>query len=168
MARSPSFAGVVLAAGASTRMGQDKALLQYGGRTCLAGAIQLLQNACDFVVVVAGSNVDQVASTVYANSGYLVRNPQPELGQFSSLRLGIQAVLDRGRDTACVTLVDRPPAEPKTLQTLKEHFLFTTPERTCRAHGRTRSRPAPTPLSQRPRSGCFASAGASAADLNSP
>jgi molybdenum cofactor cytidylyltransferase len=120
----------VLAAGASTRMGQDKALLQYGGRTFLAGAIQLLQNACDFVVVVAGSNVDQVASTVYANSGYLVRNPQPELGQFSSLRLGIQAVLDRGRDTACVTLVDRPPAEPKTLQTLKEHFLFTTPERT--------------------------------------
>jgi len=39
-------------------MGEDKALLQYGGRTFLAGAIQLLQSACDFVLVVTGGNTD--------------------------------------------------------------------------------------------------------------
>ena len=128
--RSPAFAGVILAAGASSRMGTDKALLQYGGQSFLAGAIQLLQNACDFVVVVTGNNTDELRPIVYQNSAYLVRNWQPELGQFSSLRLGLHAVLDRGRDTACVTPVDRPPALASTLFMLKERFLHTSPDAT--------------------------------------
>lgn len=128
--RSPAFAGVILAAGASSRMGSDKALLQYAGRTFLAGAIQLLQGACDFVVVVTGNNTDLLRPVIYENSAYLVQNWQAELGQFSSLRLGLQAVLNRGRDAACVTLVDRPPAEAQTLATLKQRFLNTSPEAT--------------------------------------
>jgi molybdenum cofactor cytidylyltransferase len=121
---------VVLAAGASTRMGQDKALLPYAGHTFLAGAIQLLQNECDFVVVVTGDNTELLTPVIYENAADLVQNPQPELGQFRSLRLGLQAVLGRGRDTACVTLVDRPPALPSTLVRLKERFLETSPETT--------------------------------------
>ena len=130
MPRSPSFAGVVLAAGASTRMGEDKAMLQFAGRTFLAGAIQLLQSACDFVVVVTGNNTDLLRPVIYQNSAYVVHNWNPERGQFSSLREGLQAVLDRGRDAACVTLVDRPPARPDTLAFLKTQFLSTVPERT--------------------------------------
>ena len=130
MTRSSSLAGVILAAGASTRMGEDKALLQYGGRSFLAGAIQLLQNACDFVVVVVGKNIELLRPVIYQNSAYLVLNPQPENGQFSSLRLGLQAVLDRGRDAACLTLVDRPPAQAATVQTIKNHFLRSSPETT--------------------------------------
>jgi len=128
MPRSPAFAGVVLAAGASSRMGQDKALLEYAGQSFLAGAIRLLQSACDFVVVVAGANSDLLRPIVYQNSAYLLQNPKPERGQFSSLRLGLQAVLDRGRDTACVTVVDRPAALTETLTTLKERFLQTSSE----------------------------------------
>ena len=67
---------------------------------------------------------------IYENSSYFVENPQPDLGQFSSLRLGLQAVLERGRDTACVTLVDRPPALSSTLLQLKERFVQTPPEKT--------------------------------------
>lgn len=130
MPRSPSFAGVVLAAGASTRMGQDKALLPYAGHTFLAGAIRLLENECDFVVVVTGHNTKLLKPVIYENPAYLAQNPQPELGQFSSLRLGLQAVLERGRDTACVTLVDRPPALPSTLLRVKERFLETCPDTT--------------------------------------
>jgi len=111
-------------------MGQDKALLPYVGHTFLAGAIQLLQNECDFVVVVTGQNTELLRPVIYQNSAYLVENPQPELGQFSSLRVGLQAVLERGRDTACVTLVDRPSALPSTLLRLKERFLETSPETT--------------------------------------
>ena len=111
-------------------MGTDKALLQFAGQSFLAGAIQLLQSACDFVIVVTGNNTDLLRPVLYQNSAYLVRNWQPELGQFSSLRLGLQAVLDRGRDAACVTLVDRPPALSATLVKLKDHFLRTSPERT--------------------------------------
>ena len=111
-------------------MGSDKALLQYAGRSFLAGAIQLLQSACDFVIVVTGSNIDLLRPVIYENSAYLVRNWQPELGQFSSLRLGLQAVLDRGRDAACVTLVDRPPAQAPTLAAVKQRFLSTSPATT--------------------------------------
>jgi len=109
-------------------MGEDKALLQFGGRSFLAGAIQLLQSACDFVVVVTGNNTDLLRPVIYQNSAYVVHNRQPERGQFSSLREGLQAVLDRGRDAACVTLVDRPPARPETLAALKVGFMNTVPE----------------------------------------
>jgi len=111
-------------------MGEDKALLQFGGRTFLAGAIQLLQSACDFVVVVTGNNTDLLRPVIYENSAYVVHNWQPERGQFSSLREGLQAVLDRGRDAACVTLVDRPPARAETLAGLMKHFMNTVPEKT--------------------------------------
>ena len=130
MARSPAFAGVILAAGASSRMGSDKALLQYDGQSFLAGAIQLLQSASDFVTVVTGNNTELLRPIIYENSAYIVRNEQPERGQFSSLRLGLQAVLERGRDAACVTLVDRPAAFSSTLFDLKQRFLDTSPEAT--------------------------------------
>jgi molybdenum cofactor cytidylyltransferase len=110
-------------------MGEEKALLQFAGRSFLAGAIQLLQSACDFVVVVTGNNTDSLRSVIYQNSAYVVHNWKPERGQFSSLREGLQAVLDRGRDAACVTLVDRPPAKPETLAGLKAEFMNTVPEK---------------------------------------
>lgn len=126
--RSPAFAGVILAAGASSRMGTEKALLEFNGSTFLSGAIHLFQSVCDFVLIVTGANTDVLRPVIYEHSGYLVVNPKPERGQFSSLRLGLQAVLDRGRDTACVTLVDRPAARVDTLAKLQERFLQTTPE----------------------------------------
>jgi molybdenum cofactor cytidylyltransferase len=126
--RSSSFAGIILAAGSSSRMGADKALLQFAGKTFLAAAIDLLQSQCDFVIVVAGANAKLLRAVVYSNSAYLVENPSPELGQFSSLRIGLRAILNRGRDAACVTLVDRPAAEFRTLTNLKESFLQTSPE----------------------------------------
>jgi molybdenum cofactor cytidylyltransferase len=45
------------------------------------------------------------------------------LGQFSSLQVGLQEVLNRGRDAAILTLVDRPPAEVRTIERLKAEFL---------------------------------------------
>jgi molybdenum cofactor cytidylyltransferase len=126
--RSSSFAGIVLAAGASSRMGTDKALLPFAGKTFLAGAIDLLQSQCDFVLVVVGENANVLRPIIYAHSGYLVQNPKPERGQFSSLRIALEAVLNRGRDAVSATLVDRPAAEFRTLATLKEAFLRTSPE----------------------------------------
>jgi CTP:molybdopterin cytidylyltransferase MocA len=130
MPRSAAFAGVILAAGASSRMGEDKALLQFAGRSFLAGSIDLFQHACDFVIVVTGHNTELLRPVVYANSAYVGRNLHPERGQFSSLCIGLQAVLDRGRDVACVTLVDRPPAQASTLNTLQQRFLSSSPEKT--------------------------------------
>lgn len=123
MALAPSFAGVILAAGFSTRMGQDKALLPWQGGTFLSSAIRLLQPFTDLVIVVAGANEANLAPVVNAEAAFLARNPAPELGQFSSLQRGLEEVLNRGRDAAILTLVDRPAPKAQTVELLKNEFL---------------------------------------------
>jgi molybdenum cofactor cytidylyltransferase len=123
MALSPSFAGVILAAGASSRMGRDKALLPWRDSTFLSAAIRMLQPATELVIVVAGRNAANIAPAVYANAGFLVINPEPDQGQFSSLRIGLDEVLNRGRDAAIVTLVDRPAPSANVVDRLKQVFL---------------------------------------------
>jgi molybdenum cofactor cytidylyltransferase len=123
MALAPSFAGVVLSAGASTRMGRDKAMLPWRGGTFLSAAIRALQRVTDLVIVVAGANADDLAPIVNANAAFMAINPNPGQGQFSSLKIGLQEVLNRGRDSAVVTLVDRPAAGAPTIERLKKEFL---------------------------------------------
>ncbi|MGH9493591.1 MAG: nucleotidyltransferase family protein [Candidatus Sulfotelmatobacter sp.] len=131
MERAPSFAGVILAAGESSRMGRDKALLpwppamseeQQSSETFLSAAIRSLALSTDFVVVVGGRNDATLAPIVYANGAFLAVNPDPERGQFSSLRIGLNEVLNRGRDAAMITLVDRPPASAATVRAIREAF----------------------------------------------
>jgi molybdenum cofactor cytidylyltransferase len=122
---------VILAAGESSRMGSDKALLPwppvasrvpFSGETFLSAAIRSLGSATDQVVVVVGANELQLAPVIYAAGGSLVRNPAPEDGQFSSLRVGLREVLNLGRDAVMITLVDRPPAAAAVLAGLREAF----------------------------------------------
>jgi molybdenum cofactor cytidylyltransferase len=123
MALSPSFAGVILAAGASSRMGREKALLPWRDSTFLSAAIRALQPATELVIVVAGANAVNLQPIADANAAFLTVNPDPQQGQFSSLQTGMREVLNRGRDAAILTLVDRPPAEVETIQQLKAVFL---------------------------------------------
>ena len=112
-------------------MGQDKALLPLPPRpgtvaaakdSFLSSTIKSLTLSTDFVLVVAGQNEAALAPIVYANAAFLVVNPDPGQGQFSSLQMGLRQVLNRGRDTAIITLVDRPPANAATVQALRDAF----------------------------------------------
>jgi molybdenum cofactor cytidylyltransferase len=123
MPLSPSFAGVILAAGASSRMGRDKALLPWRDGTFLSAAIQALQRETELVIVVAGQNASRLEPVVYRNAAFIVVNPHPELGQMSSLQRGLEEVLNRGRDAAIVTLVDRPAPRGETVEQIKSAFL---------------------------------------------
>jgi molybdenum cofactor cytidylyltransferase len=74
------------------------------------------------VIVVAGNNEKALEPVAYGGGAFVVRNPQPERGQFSSLQTGLRDVLSRGRDNAMVTLVDRPAASAATLGKLVNAF----------------------------------------------
>jgi len=131
MASALNLCGLILAAGESSRMGSDKALLPWPPQapgqppskdTFLSAAIASLTLSTDFVVVVAGQNEAALAPVAYASGASIVINPDPSRGQFSSLQVGLQNVLNRGRDAAVITLVDRPPVSRATIQLLRTAF----------------------------------------------
>jgi molybdenum cofactor cytidylyltransferase len=111
-------------------MGTEKALLpwppQVAGRpaskeTFLSAAIRSLTST-DFIIVVVGQNEAALAPVVYASGAAVVTNPDPSRGQFSSLQVGLHEVLNRGRDAAVITLVDRPPVSAATIGILHAAF----------------------------------------------
>lgn len=120
---------MLLAAGESRRMNREKALLPWPpssspipGETFLSASIRALSPFNDMVLVVTGKNGADLSPVIYSCGAFLVSNPHPERGQFSSLQVGLQEVLNRGRDAAMITLVDRPPVRDATLETLTGAF----------------------------------------------
>ncbi|HEV2486016.1 MAG TPA: nucleotidyltransferase family protein [Terracidiphilus sp.] len=124
--------GVILSAGASTRMGRDKALLPWPtaapgsnistSETLLSATILALRPFTEAIVVVAGRNADNIAPVVAANGASMVRNPDPDRGQFSSLQVGLHEVLARCCDAAMITLVDCPPLNAASMENLSTSF----------------------------------------------
>jgi molybdenum cofactor cytidylyltransferase len=111
-------AGLVLAAGASRRMGRVKQLLPVHGRPLLelvlahAGGSHL-----DEVVVVLGAHADEVQEGVDLGRARVVVNPDHASGMASSLRLGL-ASLGQEVDRAVVILGDQPAISASLLDQL--------------------------------------------------
>jgi molybdenum cofactor cytidylyltransferase len=117
-------------------MGRDKALLPWppvaegapAANTFLGAMIDLLQAQSDLVLVVAGRNAPTLELIADAHNAFLLVNPDPDRGQFSSIQVGLREVLNRGRDAAFLTPVDRPPVLPGTVQALRAAFLNSDPD----------------------------------------
>ncbi len=111
-----SVAAVVLAAGASTRMGRPKALLRHDGRSFVACAVELAAAAgCDPIVVVTGAvAIDEPLPALR------VHNERWSLGQLSSLQRGLTALTDPSG--VLVLTVDRPHLRPGTIAALVAAF----------------------------------------------
>jgi CTP:molybdopterin cytidylyltransferase MocA len=126
MASQLKICGVILAAGFSTRMGRDKALLPWPpsapDATLLSAAIAALNPFTESIIIVAGTNAAALAPIVESGGAILAINPEPERGQFSSLQVGLRELLARGSEAAMVTLVDCPPLSSASLAHLRSAF----------------------------------------------
>ena len=111
-------AGIILAAGESSRMGRDKALLSYRGSTFLNHIVSQFAARLDPVVVVLGHHAEQIrASLKPSPRPRVVVNERYKLGMLSSLQEGIRALPD-DIEAAMFTLVDHPAVEGATLDRL--------------------------------------------------
>jgi molybdenum cofactor cytidylyltransferase len=86
----PRIAGVILAAGASSRMGRPKALLEFAGETFIGRLASLLHDYCNSVIVVTGFDSGQVSAAAPAFAEIVV-NPEPARGMLSSLQCALRA-----------------------------------------------------------------------------
>ncbi len=103
------IAGLILAAGESSRMGRDKALLTYRGRTFLETIIATLRAAgIERVVVVLGHHAEEIQCAVNLNDVEVVINPEYHRGQISSLQAGLRALCETRWERA-VAAASPPP-----------------------------------------------------------
>jgi molybdenum cofactor cytidylyltransferase len=111
--------GLILAAGASARMGRPKPLLQTGGRSFVSAIIQTLRaGGLAPIVVVIRPGSGEVADEIVGAGGLSVVNPSPDEGQLSSLLAGLDAVETAASTAVLVTLVDAPSIRPETVALL--------------------------------------------------
>jgi molybdenum cofactor cytidylyltransferase len=102
---------VILAAGASTRMGAPKQLLQFGGKTMLRRAASAaLKAGCRPVVIVTGADAAASRKALRELDVLEAENPQWESGISSSVRVGIEALVTANPKTAAAVLMlcDQP------------------------------------------------------------
>ena len=132
-----TIAGLILAAGESSRMGRDKALLMYRGRTFLETIIGKLREAgIDRVAVVLGHNAEIIQQALgfgraEASGAEVVINPDYRQGQTSSLQAGLAALQNPAAtpaaragipDAVVLCLVDHPAFDPATVRALIATF----------------------------------------------
>ena len=102
------IAGVVLAAGASSRLGEPKQLLPFRGRPLLEATLARVATArLDEVVVVLGGSAEAILEQVELHGARPVLNPDYRAGQSTSLRAGLAAVEDRAEAVVFI-LGDQP------------------------------------------------------------
>jgi len=115
--------GLILAAGESSRMGTDKALLTYRGRTFLENILSTLQAAgVARVVVVLGHHAEEIQRAVNLAGAQVAVNADYRLGQTSSLQAGLRALEREDVEAVVLCLVDHPAVTAGVVMKLLASF----------------------------------------------
>ncbi len=116
------FAATVLAAGASTRMGSPKALLDYHGRTFLQSILEAISELGCQCFVALGHDSDKVLARHDLQNVAVVRNERLEAGPIESIRASIRAMGEQPADALLVWPVDFPHVRVETVAALIDRF----------------------------------------------
>jgi molybdenum cofactor cytidylyltransferase len=99
---------IILAAGASRRLGRAKQLVVYEGETLLARVVRLVREAgVPWVVVVLGAEYEAIVEAVDLSAVHVVRNTEWEQGMAGSIHAGLSA-LDADAAGAMILTCDQP------------------------------------------------------------
>ena len=119
---SRRVAGVILAAGTSSRMGRNKLIESVRGKPLVRQAVDAaLASRLDPVVVVTGHEADKIAAALGDAAVTLVQNSEYRAGLSTSLRAGIAAVAS-DCDGAMILLGDMPAISPALIDRLVTAF----------------------------------------------
>lgn len=111
-----SVPAVILAAGASRRLGRPKQLVQLGGESLLRRAVRAAR-ACDPVLVVLGCAAEAVAADLAGLDVTLVPNPGWAEGMAGSIRCGVRA-LPAGASGVLFLVCDQPAVDAALVERL--------------------------------------------------
>jgi len=115
-----SVAAVVLAAGASERLGEAKQLVELAGERLLERAVRTAAEAgCDPVVVVLGARAAEIRAVARLGAAKVVVNDGWREGMASSIRVGVKAV---GADVRGIVVMtcDQPAVDAAHLAGLMQ------------------------------------------------
>lgn len=127
---SKGIPAIILAAGASRRLGQPKALVDWGGESLVSKATrQLSQSGCNPIIVVTRSEL-QVDVMLQCDGATVIVNPEPEEGRTGSLQVGLLSLiseLGRTPRRVLVSPVDRCGWNLQTIEALLQCNENTSP-----------------------------------------
>ena len=101
---------LLLAAGASKRMGSPKQLLVWGSQTLIEHQIKTLLNTGQTVTVVLGAHAEKISSKLEKLPVAIYINKQWYQGMGSSIAFGLKKILegDKKPDGILISLIDQP------------------------------------------------------------
>jgi len=125
---SPNIGIIILAAGASSRMGTPKQLLPYRGRSFLSHIAEAaVASVCHPVVVVLGANTEQLKPEVSQLPVQVVENQHWAEGMSSSIRSGIEALngMSQNLEAVAIALCDQPFVSSQIINQIVAAYRFT-------------------------------------------
>ena len=105
-----NIAIIILAAGASTRFGSAKQLVQIDGKSLLEIALSVASDVSSNIVVVLGANASLIKNEIKNHHVFTIQNDNWEEGMSSSIRCGLSFLLKEKSfvDAAIIMVCDQP------------------------------------------------------------
>ena len=128
MSSSYNIGVIILAAGASSRLGEPKQLIKFDGKSLLQHAVDAATNSnANTVIEVLGANAEHVLAGTNKSNIHTIINPDWEEGMASSVRSGLNELLFicPEADATILMVCDQPFVSSSLLNDLIKTHLST-------------------------------------------